>query len=306
MRWSLAWCLGAALAVSLAGCRSCDKVEAELRARESDVRELRDQLDRSEFQNKALVGELAARHGMPGPDGVLRPPSEPYPVRSIVLGRGTSGRMSETVPGDDALQVQLEPRDTENESIKAPGCATIELMEVNAEGLKRLITVWEVTAEQLRRSWRNGLLNTGYFLTLPWKVWPNTEKLRVVARFKLIDGRTFEADKDITVRLLPAALRKVQPPPDAGREVSTDVRPAPASRPAPTTSEPPMVEKPKGATPKPAPVLPAPTPVKPPVKKAPAPETILPPPIPQPPGPSGPPLASVRVMPPVPLSRSSP
>src|SRR5436190_2036084 len=91
------------LLLFLAGCRNCDKVESELRAREDDVRVLREQLGQSEFHNKALVSELAARSGLPGPDGVLRPPTEPYPVRSLALGRGTSGRPAENFPGDDAL-----------------------------------------------------------------------------------------------------------------------------------------------------------------------------------------------------------
>src|SRR6266568_4722818 len=43
------------------GCRNrCDSVESELRARESDVRELREDRDRSEFYNQLLQRELAA------------------------------------------------------------------------------------------------------------------------------------------------------------------------------------------------------------------------------------------------------
>ena len=45
MRWSPLLCLGATLACCLSGCRNCDKVETELHARESDVRELRERLE---------------------------------------------------------------------------------------------------------------------------------------------------------------------------------------------------------------------------------------------------------------------
>lgn len=56
----------------------------------------------------------------------------------------------------------------------------------------------------------SGLLSTGYVLVLPWKVWPNNDKVRVVAQLRLPDGRLFEADKDVTVHVVPAEKR---PPP---------------------------------------------------------------------------------------------
>jgi hypothetical protein len=66
----------------------------------------------------------------------------------------------------------------------------------------------------VRHTWRSGLLSSGYFIVLPWKNWPASEKLRLVVRFTLVDGRVFEADKDITIRLTPSAHRKTVPPPD--------------------------------------------------------------------------------------------
>src|SRR5438876_9822987 len=115
MRWSRAMSLSTALAVSVCGCRSCDTVEAELRARETDVRTLKDDLSRSEFYNQVLVRELSALRGLPGPHGVVERPSEPYPVRSVSLGRQTGGKACETLGGDDALVVQLEPKDPEGQ-----------------------------------------------------------------------------------------------------------------------------------------------------------------------------------------------
>src|SRR5439155_24466275 len=60
----------------------------------------------------------------------------------------------------------------------------------------------------LRKTWRSGLLSSGYQVVLPWKAWPSSEKLRVTARFTLVDGRSFEADKDVSIRLTPAVGRK--------------------------------------------------------------------------------------------------
>jgi hypothetical protein len=219
MRWSLALLAGIALA--LCGCRSagrCDAVEAELRAREADVNTLKAELDREHLNNQLLVRELAVLHGLPGPHGVPRHPGEPYPVVSIALGRRTGGRYDERLGGDDALEVQLEPRDTEGQTIKAPGAAHVEAYEVTAEGVKAPLSSWTVTRDELRTKWQTGLFSTGYLITLPWKVPPATERLRVVVRFQMLSGRLFEADRDVTIRLLPGARerRKGLPVPAPG------------------------------------------------------------------------------------------
>src|SRR5262249_19559199 len=137
------------------------------------------------------------------------------PIRSLTLGRQTGGRELEGVTGDGALQVVLEPRDPENQSIKVPGAALVEVFEITPEGLKRPLSTWEITPDQLRSTWRAGLLTTGYVLLLPWKEQPTTEKQRVVVQFRLSDGRMFEAEKDITIRV-PKGPRKLMPPPDDG------------------------------------------------------------------------------------------
>jgi hypothetical protein len=252
MRWSVALTLGAALAASAAGCRSNDKVESQLRARESDVQHLKGELGRSEFHNGLLLRELQATRGLPGPFGVIERPSEPYPVRSLRLGRGTRGRPSDAVAGDDALEVMVEPVDPEGNVIKAPGRLHIDVQEVSTEGIKTPIASYDIHPEQLRRTWQSGLFNTGYKLTLGWKVWPGSEKLRVSARFLMIDGRVFEADKDITVRVVPEKQRPT---------VSIPVLPAPT--PVPSGIATPAIPAPLEVIPMPdgpSPTLPAPTP----------------------------------------------
>ena len=214
MRWPAPWLFGMTLA-ACAGCHSCGVVESQLRARENDVRELKEELERTEFYNQTLQNELRALRGeQPLPDKA----ATAYPVRSLALGRQTGGRPADHGPGDGSLQVMVEPRDPDNQPIKAPGSLLVTAVEVSTEGLKRPLSSWEISPDQLRRSWRNGLFNTGYSLTLPWKVWPSTEKLRVVVVFRMPDGRVFEADKDVTVRLVPLNQRPALPAPaPAGR-----------------------------------------------------------------------------------------
>jgi hypothetical protein len=134
-------------------------------------------------------------------------------VKEIVLGRQTGGYDQTCGQGDDALQVALEPRDQDGSTIKVPGYLHVDVLEILPGGSKRPLSSWEVPPSQLRHSWKNGFFGSGYFVVLPWKCWPTTEKLRVVAQFMLPDGRLFEADKDVTLHLPPLACRKPLPPP---------------------------------------------------------------------------------------------
>jgi hypothetical protein len=258
-----------ALLCWVCGCRShCDLVEAELRFREGEMRRLQNDLQRAELMNLALENELRHRTfpaapppgvvipvvpggpvlpGAPaGPPVGIPPPrvSEsgsapaapaiaPSWVKEVSLARGTGGVDDDSWPGDEALMVVLVPRDHDGSALKADGSLAVTAYEVTAEGLKVPLSSWEVPALNLRRTWREGLLSTGYFVTLPWKRPPCSEKLRVVAHFRLIDGRVFEADRDVTIRLVPGSPR-VRPapgmvPPPAVTE--TEVLPTPAEGP---------------------------------------------------------------------------
>lgn len=223
MRCLMVCCLGVLLVFAACGCRSCDCVESELRARENDVRELRAELDRCGVYNQTLQQEVQALRGQLGVP-LHGPPPAAYPVQVLTLGRQTGGRSNDIVPGDDALQVQVEPRDPDGQVIKAPGQLLVLAQEITREGIKRPLSSWMIPPEAVRKSWVNGLLTTGYLLNLPWKIWPTNEKLRVTAQFQLPDGRVFEADRDVTVRLVPINQRPAVVP---------NTNPNSASEPAP-------------------------------------------------------------------------
>jgi hypothetical protein len=250
MRCLVASCFGLALLIAVCGCRNCDHVEAELRGRENEVRQLREELDRSGIYNLTLQQELHSLRGELGipPNG--QPPAA-YPVQALTLGRQTGGRSNADCGGDDALQVQVEPKDPDGHSIKAPGQLLIEAQEITPEGVKRPLSSWEVPPDQLRRSWRSGLLTTGYVVNLPWKVWPSTTKLRVRAQFLLADGRVFEADKDVTVRPVPIEKRPVVVP-DSKPAAETPAAPKPAGESAPILPAPKLINPEKPDAPAPA------------------------------------------------------
>jgi hypothetical protein len=228
------------LTLAVSGCRRADLVEAELRTRERELRETRSKLDSSEFYNQALQSELGElrKSGQPGCSSSLHPltperASQIYTLKEIVLGRQTGGYDDDSFPGDEALQVVLEPRDPDGQSIKAPGHLTVTALLISPEGLKAPFSTWEITPDQLRRTWRNGLLSTGYYVVLPWKIWPASSRMRVIAQFKLADGRVFEADKDVTIRLPPnlRGLGDHQPPGSPPHQVFPHMPPADKNEP---------------------------------------------------------------------------
>jgi hypothetical protein len=204
--------LPAALCFILSGCRhGRDLVEAELRTKDRDLHCIRDELYRSESFNESLRRELCALRGISPSHLTPEGASQTYGVTTVTLGRGTGGYDADGAPGDEALQVVLEPKDPDGHTIKAPGTVEVQALEITKEGLKTPISAWNVSPDQLRRSWKSGLLSTGYSLVLPWQMWPSSEKIRVVVRFKLEDGRLFEADKDVTVRVAPEHKRRMPP-----------------------------------------------------------------------------------------------
>lgn len=260
MRCLMACSFSLALLLAVGGCRSCDRVEAELRSRENDVRELREEVDRCGVYNQTLQQEVHALRGQLGLPVDGSPPPAAYPVQTLVLGRQTGGRSNDICPGDDALQVQIEPRDPDGQAIKAPGQLVVHAQEITTAGIKRPLSSWIVPPDELRRSWKNGLLTTGYLLNLPWKVWPSTEKLRVQVQFQLADGRVFEADRDVTVRLTPQQQRP-----------STVPFSAPPPKPDPAFTPPPQPAKEGGPV-----LLPAPRLIAPPKSDTPTPAEDVP------------------------------
>jgi hypothetical protein len=247
----LAWVLHllAGCMVAAAGCshHNCEQVESELRDKEAKLTEMTEEVHRLRSTNDAMQRELVAIH-----QGVAAkvPPevaAQVYGVTSLVLGRQTGGYNHDDAPGDEALQVVLEPRDVDGHAIKAPGSLEVQALEILPEGIKKPLCSWQVGPEQLRFNWRSGLFATGYFVVLPWKVWPSVEKVRVVAHFTSTDGRVFEAERDVTVHLAPLAARKPLPgtgePPPA---LPFPPPPTPTETPPPPRKvDPPPAEGPK-------------------------------------------------------------
>jgi hypothetical protein len=190
--------------LSCTGCRNLigsnrkyDAIEAELRTRERELAEARGELNNSRAFNQAY---LRQQSGI-APDAGGGPPF--LPVREITLGTGTGGADSDDQPGDESLQVVIVPKDDDGSSVKVPANLTVLAFEIGRNGVKQPIGRWEVGADQLRRTWKGGLFATGYFVPLQWDQYPAQSKVRIAVRLQTLDGRCYEADRDVTVRPVP-------------------------------------------------------------------------------------------------------
>ena len=195
-----------AITLGLVGCKNTkyDGVEAELRTRNRELAEAQKCLDRAREINRAYEQSRGTIPGaVPLPQG---PGGVGCSIREIALARGTGGVDDDAIPGDEYLMVVIVPTDEDKSAVKAAGRASIAAWEFGPDGLKHLIGTWEVSAEQLRSTWKSGLLATGYFVPLHWQQFPTTTKVRVAVRLTSTDGRAFEADRDISVRPMTSAI----------------------------------------------------------------------------------------------------
>ena len=135
-------------------------------------------------------------------------------MKEIALARGTGGVDEDGVPGDEGLMVVVVPRDEDGAAVKVPAKVQIAAWEITPAGLKNPIGTWDVPAEKVRPTWRSGFVSTGYFVAVPWQTYPSQEKVRVAVRLTTLDGRAFEADKDIIVK--PVATPRTGPSAAAG------------------------------------------------------------------------------------------
>jgi hypothetical protein len=202
------------------GCRNCDAVEAELRIRELQTKELHAKLRQAELNNMVLQRELYEQRTIvgppPGPNSWKLPPEvsgSTSRVQRITLGRLTGGHAYAYGGGDDSLQLVVEPRDAGDRVFKAAGTLRVEAHESTTEGGGRPIGSWELSAEQLAAKWRGGLFGNAYEVILSWQQGPTTEQVLVAVRFTA-DGRTFEAMRDVKIRLAPRPSVPADRPPE--------------------------------------------------------------------------------------------
>lgn len=196
-RW-LVWSMAFACSLPSLGCRPnkrYDSIEAELRTRERELEATRAQLEQAKNLNRAYVQQ--SHNAVPAAAGT----PVYIPVKEIALGRGTGGVDEDGVPGDEGLMVVVVPKDEDGAAVKVPAQLLIGAWEINSAGLKTPIGTWQLPAEKVRPTWRSGFVSTGYFVAVPWQTYPSQERVRVAVRLTTLDGRAFETDREVIVKL---------------------------------------------------------------------------------------------------------
>jgi len=185
----------------LSGCKPnkrYDLIEAELRTRERELADTRAALEQARNLNRAYVQQASPEPPAPNAPAYV-------PVKEIALARGTGGVFGEGPAGEDGLMVVVVPRDEDGVAVKVPARVEIAAWDISAAGLKSPIGNWLVPAEKVRPTWRSGFISTGYFILVPWQIQPCNERVRISVRLTTLDGRAFETDRDINVKLAGAA-----------------------------------------------------------------------------------------------------
>ena len=136
------------------GCRNpCELVEADLRTKENQIYQLRDENCRLYACNEALEREVQSLRG-----AVRVIISLPRKLRKLTRSAASPwvGRPAASMrmagPAMKALQVLVEPRDADGHTLKVPGTLVIRTLEITPEGIKKPLSAWEISGDPLRRS----------------------------------------------------------------------------------------------------------------------------------------------------------
>ena len=194
------------------GCVSTEPLEHELRQKESQIARLSQDAQTSRYnlevcrrENDALRGQLE----QPGRQPLLpEQAAAMFSLKEISLAaRLTAGINTDNLPGDDALQVLLEPRDGHNDLIKSPGSTVFELYDLAEPEPQRRIGYWEFSLQDTAGRWQSTWLTQGYRFELPWQAgYPRHSDLTLHARLTTPDGRQFTATRQVRVELMPSQL----------------------------------------------------------------------------------------------------
>jgi hypothetical protein len=205
------------------GCRQANLIDSTLFMPDTDGGERRASLKAPHGVEQASAIQASAK------PPAVPPPAPADTLKGLTLGAGTGGYEADHQPGDQALQVTLEPRDIAGRVVPVHGNLQIVAQQISPDGTRSNLCHWDIPAEELRQRWQTDRGKSGYLLVLPWKAWPAQEELHVVARLCVAGGKLLETDRDVRVRLAPTEAAHARPAPlppvPGGVETASHARP---------------------------------------------------------------------------------
>lgn len=187
--------------VLLAGCAGPSKANIELRKQNQTLQSHIDQLNRQHLADEATIQSLQSHQGSL-PTLPQQRLDQFFTVHGLELDRLTGGDdWDASKPGDDGLKVYAVPTDDDGEKIKAAGSFVVEAFDLNLPKDQR-VGRWTFDPAESRKNWVGHFMLYEYVLTCPWQTAPTHPDLTIKVSFTdLLTGRTFTAQKQVTVKL---------------------------------------------------------------------------------------------------------
>ena len=193
----------AALSLGLAGCRTPNKANINLRKQNAALRE---EVAALKFASESNLAAIRRLEGNATTVPVLphERVSKLFTAHGLKLGKLTGGWDGDrNAPGDEGIQIYTVPTDQAGDEIKAAGSFAVEAFDLSKGGEVRLGR-WEIPTDEASKRWLGNALQYGYIFELPWQTVPTGEEVTIRTSFTdELTGRTFTAQRAVKVSLPP-------------------------------------------------------------------------------------------------------
>ncbi len=118
----------------------------------------------------------------------------------VINARLTGGVELDDQPGDDGLNVLIEPRNKQGHFVAVPSAMTIVLLDPALAAQSARVAKWEIDEQAARLALKSGTQKQGMSFRLPWPGdKPEHEHLNLYVRYHNPSGVALEADRQIRV-----------------------------------------------------------------------------------------------------------
>ena len=124
------------------------------------------------------------------------------PITEVIINKSVSqGKNFNSLPGDDGIELLLQPKSANGSVVDEAGDLTVSLVDPSADQGDRQIGQWTFLKEEAQLFFAEDELdNRGILLSLKWdKIVPTNKRLTVYVRFETVDGRVMETTSDIFI-----------------------------------------------------------------------------------------------------------
>ena len=188
------------LCVVVAGCENANSTRTPLIEQISNLTEqktqLENQLEQSKAENKQLTKQMHTLAGLP--ENVKG--ENLYHLQRIDVGKYTGFFDKDDDGTKEKLIVYIQPRDEEDDIVKASGTVEVQLWDLNRDDGEALLGQWNVKPSELKKLWFATLVTINYRLTfdIADKVQSFDEPLTVKVAFTdYLSGKLFKEQKVI-------------------------------------------------------------------------------------------------------------